>query len=94
MPFFFYLSRLICHRVTKALSILLHFVAFLIYHAFLRFSMQRQKVLHFSHIVPSFSCNLPINFFRLAFSSDFAVPAWLQGFSRLCSAVSLHGKRI
>ncbi len=56
--------------------------------------MQRQKVLHFSHIVTSFSCNLPINFFRLAFFSDFAVPAWLQGFSRLCSAVSLHGKRI
>ena len=56
--------------------------------------MQRQKVLHFSHIVTSFSCNLPINFFRLAFFSDFAVPAWLQGFSCLCSAVSLHGKRI
>ena len=56
--------------------------------------MQRQKVLHFLHIVPSFSCNLPINFFRLAFFSDFAVSAWLQGFSCLCSAVSLHGKRI
>ena len=80
MPFFFYLSRLICHRVTKAPSILLHFVALLIYHVFLRFSMQRQKVLHFSNIVPSFSCNLHINFFRLAFFSDFAVPAWLQGF--------------
>jgi len=83
--------------VTKAPSILLHFVAFLIYHAFLRFSMQRQKVLHFSHIVPSFSCNLPINFFRLAFFSDFAVPAWLQGFSPplLCrfSARKTHLKK-
>ena len=28
------------------------------------------------------------------FFSDFAVPAWLQGFSRLCSAVFLRGKRI
>jgi len=65
--------------VTKAPSILLHFVAFLIYHAFLRFSMQRQKVLHFSHIVPSFSCNLPINFFRLAF------------FLRLCRACIAAG---
>ena len=93
MPFFFYLSRLICHSVTKAPSILLHFVAFLIYHALLRFSMQRQKVLHFSHIVPSFSCNLPINFFRLAFFSDFAVPAWLQGFSRRFSARKTHLKK-
>jgi len=79
--------------VTKAPSILLHFVAFLIYHAFLRFSMQGQKVLHFSHIVPSFSCNLPINFFRLAFFSDFAVPAWLQGFSCRFSARKTHLKK-
>ena len=35
--------------------------------------MQRQKVLHFSHIFPSFSCDLPINFFRPAFFSAFAL---------------------
>ena len=55
--------------------------------------MQRQKVLHFSHIVTSFSCNLPINFFRLAFFSDFAVPAWLQGFSCRYSAQKTHLKK-
>ena len=54
MPFFFYLSCLICHRVIKAPSILLHFVAFLIYHALLHFSMQRQKSLALFTYFPEF----------------------------------------
>jgi len=43
---------------------------------------------------PEFFLQFAYQFLPAGFFSDFAVPAWLQGFSRLCSAVSLHGKRI